>query len=40
MVESPNNETILIAKPIKFDKQLGLTILKNLGEPDNNFIKP
>jgi len=40
IAESPNNETILIAKPIKFDKQLGLTILKNLGEPDNNFIKP
>jgi hypothetical protein len=40
MAESPNNETILIAKPIKFDKQLGLTILKNLGEPDNDFIKP
>jgi hypothetical protein len=40
MAESPNNETILIAKPIKFDKQLGLTILKNLGESDNDFIKP
>jgi len=40
MVESPNNEIILIAKPIKFDKKLGLTILKNLGEPDNDFIKP
>jgi len=40
MAESPNNEIILIAKPIKFDKKLGLTILKNLGEPDNDFIKP
>ena len=40
MVESPNNETILIAKPLKFDRELGLTIMKNLEEPDYDFIKP
>jgi len=37
--ETPNDETILIAKPQIFDKELGLTILKNLEEPVNNFIK-
>lgn len=40
MIDSPNNETILIAKPLKFDRELGLTIIKNLEEPDYDFIKP
>lgn len=39
IVESPNNETIMIAKPQVFDKELGLTIMNNLEEPDYDFIK-
>jgi hypothetical protein len=29
----------MIAKPQIFDKELGMTILKNLEEPDYDFIK-
>jgi hypothetical protein len=40
IAQLPNNETIMIAKPQKFDKKLGLSIIKNLLEPDYDFINP
>ncbi len=38
--ETPNEELLLIAKPQPFDKTIGLTIMKNLQDPDYEIIKP
>jgi hypothetical protein len=37
--KTPNNDVLLISKPQSFDRNLGLTILKNLQELDYDIIK-
>lgn len=38
--ETPNEEILLISKPQSFDKNIGLTIMKNLQESDYELVKP
>lgn len=38
--ETPNGESLLIAKPQNFNYDIGMKIRNNLGEPDYSIVKP